>query len=112
MVFLCGFVQLPIVDTYSPFTIFLGYNYERGDPLAVCNRIYKSYFQEVLNLFLHYVPKIGVHSSLRMAHRPRVTFNINMMGAHVRGNTPHVCILPGEFLLVFFQEIDQALLFT
>ena len=56
-------------------------------PTRYMNGIYKSCFQEFLNFFLHYVPKIGVHSSLRLAHRPGITFDMNVMGAQIRGDT-------------------------
>ena len=62
--------------------------------------------KEFLNFFLHYVPKIGIHSSLRLAHMPRVTFDINVVGAQIRRDALHVCVLPGKCPLMFFLEID------
>jgi len=48
MVIVCCFVEFSIVHTNPPFTIFLWYHDDRGDPLDVKNWIDKVGYEQFL----------------------------------------------------------------
>ena len=80
MVLLGGFVKLSMVHTDSPFPIFLGNDYQEGDPLIIWDRINKIYIQQILQLLFHNFFEVRIQPSMGFPNGVIILLNVDMMG--------------------------------